>query len=570
MLHQSQTKLSKEFTPDSSLIMDTNDLEKERGITIFSKNAAIDWHGTKINIIDTPGHADFGGEVERVLKLADGCLLLIDAQEGPMPQTKFVLKSALALGHKIIVVINKIDKPDARVQYALNKTFDLFIELGADEESAYFPTVYCSGKFGSAGEEPDLTKMNDISPIFEAILKYIPAPSGDPALPLQMLVTSTIGDNFKGRIAVGRIFNGTLKAKEEVVHISREGVSQKTRLTSLMTFQGLGRVEVEEAATGDIVAISGIPEITIGETIAAADDPKPLPLLSVEEPTVKMVFGVNSSPFGGKEGEFKTARQIKERLYRELETDVALRVAETGAGWTVSGRGELHLAILIERMRREGYEFEVSRPQVIEKTIDGDIWTPYERLIIEVPDKYSGVVMQRMGLRHGQLVEMGKAKENALLEFIIATKKLFGYKSEFIVDTHGTGLISSSFLEYRKDNGQSFKRENGSLVAHQSGTTREYGLVAAQGRGELFIGPSTPVYAGQVVGRNSREKDIRVNVCKEKQQTNHRSSGEGVTEHFNTPRLLTLENALEYIDDSELVEITPKSIRVRKIDLNGR
>ncbi|HLD96129.1 MAG TPA: translational GTPase TypA [Patescibacteria group bacterium] len=570
MLRQSQTKLSKEFTPDSSLIMDTNDLEKERGITIFSKNAAIDWHGTKINIIDTPGHADFGGEVERVLKLADGCLLLIDAQEGPMPQTKFVLKSALALGHKIIVVINKIDKPDARVQYALNKTFDLFIELGADEESAYFPTVYCSGKFGSAGEEPDLTKMKDISPIFEAILKYIPAPSGDPALPLQMLVTSTIGDNFKGRIAVGRIFNGTLKAKEEVVHINREGVSQKTRLTSLMTFQGLGRVEIEEAATGDIVAISGIPEITIGETIAAADDPKPLPLLSVEEPTVKMVFGVNSSPFGGKEGEFKTARQIKERLYKELETDVALRVAETGADWTVSGRGELHLAILIERMRREGYEFEVSRPQVIEKTIDGETWTPYERLIIEVPDKYSGVVMQRMGLRHGQLVEMGKAKENALLEFIIATKELFGYKSEFIVDTHGTGLISSSFLEYRKDNGQSFQRENGSLVAHQSGTTREYGLVAAQGRGELFIGPSTPVYAGQVVGRNSREKDIWVNVCKEKQQTNHRSSGEGVSEHFNTPRVLTLENALEYIDDSELVEITPKSIRVRKTDLNSR
>ena len=570
MLRQSQTKLSKEFTPDSSLIMDTNDLEKERGITIFSKNAAIDWHGTKINIIDTPGHADFGGEVERVLKLADGCLLLIDAQEGPMPQIKFVLKSALALGHKIIVVINKIDKPDARVQYALNKTFDLFIELGADEESAYFPTVYCSGKFGSAGEEPDLTKMKDISPIFEAILKYIPAPSGDPALPLQMLVTSTIGDNFKGRIAVGRIFNGTLKAKEEVVHINREGVSQKTRLTSLMTFQGLGRVEIEEAATGDIVAISGIPEITIGETIAAADDPKPLPLLSVEEPTVKMVFGVNSSPFGGKEGEFKTARQIKERLYKELETDVALRVAETGADWTVSGRGELHLAILIERMRREGYEFEVSRPQVIEKTIDGETWTPYERLIIEVPDKYSGVVMQRMGLRHGQLVEMGKAKENALLEFIIATKELFGYKSEFIVDTHGTGLISSSFLEYRKDNGQSFQRENGSLVAHQSGTTREYGLVAAQGRGELFIGPSTPVYAGQVVGRNSREKDIWVNVCKEKQQTNHRSSGEGVSEHFNTPRVLTLENALEYIDDSELVEITPKSIRVRKTDLNSR
>jgi len=570
MLRQSQTKLSKEFTAESSLIMDTNDLEKERGITIFSKNAAIDWHGTKINIIDTPGHADFGGEVERVLKLADGCLLLVDAKEGPMPQTKFVLKSALALGHKIIVVINKIDKPGARVQYALNKTFDLFIELGADEKAAYFPTIYSSGKFGRAGTEPDLDKMKDISPLFEAILKYVPSPSGDPALPLQMLVTSTIGDNFKGRIAVGRIFNGTLKAKEEVVHINREGVSQKTRLTSLMTFQGLERIEVEEAATGDIVAISGIPEITIGETVASALDSKPLPLLSIEEPTVKMTFSVNTSPFGGKEGEFKTARQIKERLYKELETDVALKVTEFGSAWIVSGRGELHLAILIERMRREGYELQVSRPQVIEKVIDRETWTPYERLIIEVPDKYSGAVMQKMGLRHGQLVEVNTVKETTLLEFVISTKELFGYKNEFIIDTRGTGLINSSFLEYRKDTGRSFQRENGSLVAHQSGITREYGLVAAQGRGELFIGPNTQVYAGQVVGRNSREKDIRVNVCKEKEQTNQRSAGEGVSEHFKTPRILTLENALEYIDDSELVEITPINIRVRKTDLNAR
>lgn len=570
MLRQSQTKLAKEFTSDSSLIMDTNDLEKERGITIFSKNAAINWHGTKINIIDTPGHADFGGEVERVLKLADGCLLLVDAKEGPMPQTKFVLKSALALGHKIIVVINKIDKPGARIQYALNKTFDLFIELGADEATAYFPIIYASGKLGVAGEDPDLSKMKDISPIFEAILKYIPDPTGDPKLPLQMLVTSTIGDNFKGRIAVGRVFNGTLKAKEEVVHINREGVSKKTRLTSLMTFQGMERVEVEEAATGDIVALSGIPEITIGETVADAADPKPLPLLSVEEPTVKMTISVNASPFGGREGEFKTARQIKERLYKELETDVALRIEESGSGWTVSGRGELHLAILIERMRRESYEFQVSRPQVIEKTIDGTLWTPYERLVIEVPQAHSGVVMQKMGLRHAELTEMGPSKEEVLMEFVIATKELFGYKSDFIVDTHGTGTISSSFLEYRKDLGQSFKRENGSLVAHESGTTREYGLVAAQGRGELFIGPGTPVYEGQVVGRNSREKDIRVNVCKEKQQTNQRSAGEGVSEHFNTPKILTLEDALEYIDDSELVEVTPKNIRVRKIHPNAR
>lgn len=412
--------------------------------------------------------------------------------------------------------------------------------------------------------------MKDISPIFEAILKHIPAPSGDPKLPLQMLVTSTIGDNFKGRIAVGRIFNGSLKAKEEVVHINREGVSQKTRLTSLMTFRGLERVEVDEAATGDIVAIAGIPEITIGETVASALDPKPLPLLSVEEPTVKMTFSVDTSPFGGKEGTFKTARQIKERLYKELETDVALRVKESGSGWIVSGRGELHLAILIERMRREGYELQVSRPQVIEKTIGGKLLTPYERLIMEVPQEYSGTVMQKMGLRHGQFVEMNTPKEAVIMEFIISTKELFGYKSEFIVDTRGTGLISSSFLEYRKDTGKTFQRENGSLVAHESGTTREYGLVNAQARGELFVGPGTPVYAGQVVGRNSREKDIRVNVCKEREQTNMRSAGEGVSEHFKTLRILTLENALEYIDDSELVEITPKNIRIRKIDLNAR
>ena len=568
LLKQSQTKLSKEFGSDSELIMDSNDLEKERGITIFSKNAAINWHGTKINIIDTPGHADFGGEVERVLKLADGCLLLIDAQEGPMPQTKFVLKTALSLGHKVIVVINKIDKPDARVQYALNKTFDLFIELGADEETAYFPTLYSSGKSGMVGEDPDLSKMKDASPLFEAILKYIPEPTGDPSLPLQMLVTSTLGDNFKGRIAVGRIFNGTLKAKDEVVHINRNGVSSSARLTSLMSFQGLDRIEVEEAETGDIVAISGIADITIGETVASAADPKPLAILSVEEPTVKMTFSVNASPFGGKEGEFKTARQIKERLYRELETDVALRVEEAGSGWVVSGRGELHLAILIERMRREGYEFQVSRPQVIEKKVDGVTMTPYERLMIEVPQEYSGVVMQKMGLRHGELIEMTPVKNSVLMEFVISTKELFGYKSEFIIDTRGEGIISSSLLDYRKDKGIAFKRENGSLVAHVSGTTREYGLAAVQARGILFVGPATPVYAGQVVGKNSRVQDIRVNVCKEKEQTNHRSNAQ-ISEHFNAHKPLILEEALEYIDDTEVVEVTPQNVRVRKIDLNS-
>jgi GTP-binding protein len=569
LLRQSQTKLGKEFTEDSSLIMDNNDLEKERGITIFSKNASVDWQGTKINIIDTPGHADFGGEVERVLKMADGCLLLVDAKEGPMPQTRFVLKQALEMGHKVIVVVNKIDKPDARIQYVLNKTFDLFLELGADEEAAYFPTIYCSSKLGKAGKEPDLEKMTDITPIFEAIMEYVPAPSGSSDQPLQMLVTSISGDNFKGRIATGRIYNGCIKAGQDVMHINRAGEMKKMRLTSLMTFEGLGRMDAKEAVAGDIVAISGIPEITIGETIADPNNPQSLPLLNIEEPTVRMTFSVNTSPFAGKEGEFKTSRQIQERLYRELETDVALRVEDCAGGWIVSGRGELHLAILIERMRREGYEFQVSRPQVIEKRVDGELLTPYERVLIEVPEEYSGTVMQKMGLRHGALQDMNTEEGIVQLEFIISTKELFGYRSEFISDTHGLGLINAAFLEYRKDPGSVFVRERGSLIAHEGGVTKLYGLVSAQDRGELFIGPAVPVYAGQVIGQNSRADDIRVNICKEKQQTNHRSSGEGTSEHFNTPKVVSLEDALEYINDSELVEVTPRNIRIRKINLNS-
>ncbi|OGY23551.1 MAG: GTP-binding protein TypA [Candidatus Woykebacteria bacterium RBG_13_40_7b] len=574
LLHQSKTNLGKEFTEDSELIMDSNDLEKERGITIFSKNASVVWNGTKINIIDTPGHADFGGEVERVLKMADGCLLLVDAKEGPMPQTRFVLKRALELGHKIIVVINKIDTPGARINYVLDKTFDLFLELGADEETTYFPTVYCSSKLGKAGKEPDLDKMADISPIFEAILEHIPAPAGDTDEPLQMLVTSTIGDNFKGRIAVGRIYNGKIAAGQDVMHINRSGEMKKARLTSLMTFEGLVKVDTPEAFAGDIVAVSGIPEITCGETIAdplasLEQDSLALSLLDIEEPTVRMTFSVNASPCAGKEGEFKTGRQIRERLFRELETDVALRVEDTSGGWIVSGRGELHLAILIEIMRREGYEFQVSRPEVIEKNIGGETLTPFERVLIEVPETFSGVVMQKMGLRHGELQDMTTEERVARFEFIISTKEFFGFRSEFIADTRGLGIINASFLEYRKNPGNLHARDRGSLVAHESGTTKLYGLVAAQGRGDLFVGPSVPVYAGQVIGQNSRIDDIRVNVCKEKQQTNHRSSGEGTSEHFNSPRQMNLEAALEYIDDSEIVEVTPKNIRIRKIDLNS-
>lgn len=577
MLKQTQTKLRKDLL-GSELIMDSNELEKERGITIFSKNASVNYNGTKINIVDTPGHADFGGEVERVLKLVDGCLLLIDAKEGPMPQTRFVLKTALSMGHKIIVVINKIDRPDARIDYVISKTLDLFLELGADEDTAYFPIIYASGKQGLAGLEPNLEAMTDITPLFESILKEIPAPGGEAEKPLQMLVTTITGDNYKGRIATGRIVNGQIKASQEIIRINRDGDKNKYRLTSLMTFEGLERVDALVSFAGDIVAISGIPDITIGETITDSPQTEALPLLSIEEPTVRMTFSVNTSPFAGTEGEFKTSRQIKDRLYKELETDVALKVEDASTssaqvresrnGWIVSGRGELHLAILIERLRREGFEFQVSRPQVIEKNLDGKALTPYERVFIEVPESLQGVVMQKMGLRHATLQDLNNQEGIVYLEFIIATKEFFGYRSEFITDTKGLGILNTSFYQFCEDPEGGFVRDSGSLVAHENGVSKLFSLVGAQDRGTLFIGPGLQVYKGQVIGRNARSGDISVNVCKEKQQTNHRSSGEGVSEHFNTPQLMSLERALEYIDDTELVEVTPKNIRVRKIDLN--
>ncbi len=580
MLKQTQTKLSKEFA-DTTLIMDSNELEKERGITIFFFFFSVNYKGTKINIVDTPGHADFGGEVERVLKLVDGCLLLVDAKEGPMPQTRFVLKEALNLGLKIIVVINKLDKlilrsPDGdlridktAVDKAISKTFDLFIELGADEESAYFPVIYASAKNGVAGSEPDLNRMKNIIPIFDAILRYIPSPPGDPEKPLQVLVTSISSDNFKGRIATGRIVNGSIAANQEVIQINRDGLKNRFRLTSLSTFEGLEKVNAEKAVSGDIIALSGIPEITIGETVTDDVNTPPLPLLSIEEPTVKMTFGVNTSPFAGLEGEFKTSRQLRERLRKAADSDVALKVSDSGIGWEVCGRGELHLAILIERLRREGFEFQVSRPTVIEKINDGKLVTPYERVFIEVHEIYQGIVMQKMGLRHGQLQDVTKDNGIVCLEFIIATKELFGYRSEFITDTKGLGIMNAIFLEFREDNGQNYQRDNGSLVVHADGLTKLYGLTSIQSRGNLFIEPGVSVYKGQVIGQNARSGDISVNVCKEKQQTNHRSSGEGVSEHFNAPRLMALEDALEYINDTELVEVTPKNVRIRKIDLNG-
>jgi GTP-binding protein len=579
LLRQSKTKLSKEFTEQSELIMDSNELERERGITIFSKNASIQWGETRINIIDTPGHADFGGEVERVLKMADGCLLLIDAKEGPMPQTRFVLKHALAKKLKIIVVVNKIDRPDAQIEHVLNRTFDLFIELGADEESAYFPTIYASGKEGKAGLEPDLSKMTDISPIFETIMKEVPAPTGDPNAPLQMLVCSIGGDNFKGRIATGRVFNGTMKVNQDIYHINREGEKTKNRLTSMMSFEGLVRTEIKEAQAGDIVSISGIPDITIGETIADINNPMALPVLDIEEPTIKMTFLVNNSPFGGQEGEFKTSSQLKERLYRELETDVALKVEDTvlsdgilstigGSGWIVSGRGELHLAILIERMRREGYEFQVARPQVITKVVDGVKMGPFEWVSMEVPEAYSGTVIQKMGLRRAELQDMRTEEGIVYLEYIVATRELLGFRSEFITDTRGLGIFNSVFYEFRPDSGTPRDRDRGSLVAFENGASNLYGITQVQDRGTMFIGPQINVYKGQVIGQNSRTGDIRLNICKGKHLSNMRSKGDGVMDHFNTPKEMGLEDALEYIDDSELVEVTPKTVRIRKIILD--
>ncbi|MGA2418304.1 MAG: translational GTPase TypA [Candidatus Staskawiczbacteria bacterium] len=567
LLRQSKTEMKKEVAAQE-MIMDSNELERERGITIFSKNASVMYNGTKINIIDTPGHADFGGEVERVLNMADGCLLLIDAKEGPMPQTRFVLKKALEMGHKIIVVINKIDKKDARPKFALEATYELFLELGAGDHSLDFPVIYASGRDGKAGLSPDLSKMENITPLFDAIVKHIPSPIADAKKPLQMLVTSITPDDFKGRLAIGRVYNGVVKAGQEIVHINREGEIKKCKITSLMSFVGLAKMEVEEIKAGDICAIAGVEDATIGETIADVENPVALPLINIEEPTVKMTFMVSSSPFAGKEGDFSTTMQIRKRLFKELETDVSLRVVEDDKNnWIVSGRGELHLAILIERLRREGFEFQVSRPQVICREINGEIMTPYEKIFIEVPEKYQGIIMQKMGERKGELKEMRINGNIVLLEFIIPTRGLFGYKNEFLTDTKGLGIMNTSFFQYMPDPGNWKERDHGSLISTDTGPTNMYGLRNVQDRGIMFFSPGVEVYQGQVVGQNSRPNDIWVNVCKEKELSNMRSKGEGNKEHFNVPKTMGLEDALEYVGDDELVEVTPKNIRIRKLHL---
>ncbi|MDO8601560.1 MAG: translational GTPase TypA [bacterium] len=554
----------------ADLILDNNDLERERGITILSKNVSINYKGVKINIVDTPGHADFGGEVERIMRMVDGVLILVDAQEGPMPQTKFVLKKAIEAGHKAILVINKIDKPAARSHWVLNETFNLFVDLGATDEQAEFPTVYAAGLQGKAGLTDDLTAMKDISPLFETIIHYFKSPECDISAPAQFLTVNLAADSYKGKIAIGRLYAGTLKKGQQVMHITRDGKMKKAQITSLMVFDELARKDVSEVYAGDIVAISGIPDISIGETIADLDNPKQLPPIHIDEPTLKAIFYVNKSPFAGKEGDYVTSRNLKERLFHEVETDVALKVAEMDDAdrWTVSGRGELHLSILIEKMRREGFELAVGRPQVIFRDgPKGAKLEPIELVAIEVPNEYVGAVMQDMGSRMGQLREMRPDGNITKLEFLVPTRGLIGYRNDFMTRTKGEGIMNTLFFGYEPFKGEMTKTVHGSLVAHETGKSTNYGLMAAQERGHMFIGPGVDIYQGMVVGENAKDMDMVVNVCREKQLSNMRAKSDGGMEFLDVPLDMTLEDSLEYISDDELVEVTPKSIRIRKMDL---
>ncbi|MFA5130161.1 MAG: translational GTPase TypA [Patescibacteria group bacterium] len=550
---------------EGETIMDSNELERERGITIFSKNAAVMFNGTKINIVDTPGHADFGGEVERIMNLVDGALLLVDAKEGPMPQTKFVLKKAIEAGHRIIVVINKIDKPDARPDWVLNQTFDLFVHLHATDEQTDFPVIYASAKQGKAGHEADLAAMTDVKPLFETIVEKISAPQVDPNGPLQVSVANVQYDNYKGKLAIGRVVRGTAKIGP-VMWINREGVMKPAKINAIMTFMGMGRNEVESVPAGEIVAISGIPDINIGETLADMNQPEALPVMKIEEPTVKMTFGVNTSPFSGKEGQYTTSRNIADRLQRELQNDVALRIEDgtSDGSFEVSGRGELHLSILIEKMRREGFELQVSRPRVILKEENGQTLEPYEQVSIEVPETSAGSVIEQLAKRKGELKDMKNENGIAFLEFEAPTRGLIGYRNRFITDTKGMGIMNTLLLGYRPYAGELTALPHGSMIAHESGTSRAYGLLNAQDRGELFIGAAVEVYEGMVVGENAKAEDIVMNVCKEKQLSNMRSKGNGVSETLFSPREMSLENSIEYIGDDELVEVTPKNVRIRK------
>lgn len=547
-------------------VMDSNDLERERGITILSKNTSVFYNNVKINIVDTPGHADFGGEVERVLKMVDGVLLLVDSAEGPMPQTRFVLKKALELKLKPIVVINKIDKQDARSNEVIDEVFDLFIELGASEEQLDFPIIYCSAREGIAKYNLD-DESDNLKPLFDTIVNYIPAPEGYIDEPLQMLVTTIDSNEYVGRIAVGKIERGAIKKGQNVIVCGIDEEKRQGKVVNLYNFSGLKRVDIDEAKLGEIVAVSGIPDINIGETIADEFNPEPLPFVHIDEPTISMTFLVNDSPFAGQDGTYVTSRHLRDRLMKELETNVSLRVEETDStdAFEVSGRGELHLSILIETMRREGYEFQVSKPRVIYKEIDGIKNEPIEFLTVDVPEEYVGAVIEKIGPRKGEMVNMHPAVNGyARLEFKIPARGLIGYRNEFMTDTKGNGIMNHIFEGYEPYKGDILDRSRGSLVAYEAGESITYGLFNAQERGSLFIGPGVPVYEGMIVGLCSRDEDIEVNVCKKKHVSNMRTSSSDETLRLVPPISMSLEQCLEFITNDELVEITPKNIRMRK------
>ncbi len=566
MLRQSNVFRSNEQVAER--VMDSNDLERERGITILSKNTAVMYEGIKINIVDTPGHADFGGEVERVLNMVDGVLLLVDAFEGPMPQTKYVLRKALEQKLKPIVVINKIDRPDQRVADVVDEVLELFIELDADDDQLEFPVVYAAARDGIAKMSMD-EESDSLAPLFKLLVDYIPGPEGEIDGPLQMLVTTLDNDEYVGKVAIGRVIRGRIFAGQNVAVLNGE-LETQSRIGKLYTYQGLKRTEVKEAALGDIIAVTGLDDINIGVTIADAENPEALPTINIDEPTLAMLFCVNNSPFAGREGQFVTSRHLRDRLFKEVETNVSMKVEETGSAdaFIVSGRGELHLAILIENMRREGYEFQVGKPKVINKTIKGKLCEPMEDLTIEVPQDFMGAVMEALGTRKAELINMVELAGYLRMEFVIPARGLIGFRSEFLTKTKGNGIMHHLFHGYAPFKGDISGRQRGALVAFELGETTGFGIYSLQDRGVMFIVPGQEVYEGMIVGENSRELDMDVNPCKKKHVSNMRTSASDEAIRLISPRLLSLEQALEYINDDELVEVTPKSIRLRKLVLN--
>ena len=551
-------------------VMDSGDLERERGITILAKNTAVQYKDYKINIVDTPGHADFGGEVERILKMVNGVILLVDAAEGPMPQTRFVLGKALELGHKVIVAVNKVDKPDARVHEVVDEVLELLLDLDATDDQFNSPTVFCSGRQGVASYSPD-ELGSDLTPLFDTIVDYIPAPTGEKDAPLQLLVSSIDYNEYVGRIAVGRVERGTIRVNQEVTicDFHNPELKNKGKVVALYEYSGLGKTPIQEASAGEIVALSGMADITIGRTLCAPDAIEPLPFVKISDPTIEMTFAVNDSPFAGKEGKFVTSRNLRDRLEKELLKDVSLHVTEEGTdAFNVAGRGEMHLSILMETKRREGYEFSVSTPRVLTKEIDGKLCEPIERMVADVPEECMGAVIEKMGRRKGDLLSMTPMGSRYRLEFKVPSRGLFGYRSEFLTDTRGEGIMSSVLDSYAPMKGEIERRLTGSLIAHESGEAVAYGLGAAQERGALFIGAGTPVYAGMVVGICSRNEDMTVNVCKRKQLTNMRASGSDDAIRLITPKVFSLEQCLEFLADDELLECTPKSLRIRKRELD--